>query len=901
MGKIEKDSFLIKIGLVGVLVLGGVVAWGDNVNVGEKKTVTYEDYQRADSYKSGKLARLPYNQHLKLNWLDDNRFAWYRSLSSKGEKFILVDSVTGKKSAAFDQKRLAGVLSGIVGTEIRSSYLPFNRITFTEGKSVFRFDWQKKKWQCDLKDYSVKKVRPIRQVAAKRKRAWNVSPNDKFRIDHQSNNLGLTTFSNKTKSVLTTDGSPKRVYRLSSWSPASSKVLVSNMTQGDNRKLTVVESRPKHQLMPKLKTYQYDLPGDKLAFQSLSVIDVKTKKCVDVKLAPFDWWGPRETRWDANGKFVSFIVNDRAFKRRRFYRVSAETGDVRTLIDEKSETNLPPMNFFFNYVENGKKLLWSSESDGWNHLYLYDAKTGKQIRQLTTGNWVVRGIEHIDEGKGQVYFKASGKESGRDPYLIHYYRINLDGSGLTSLTPGDGAHDIEWSPNREFYTDRYSRGDMAPVTELRKTADASLVCELEKTNIKKLLATGWKMPEPFMAKGRDGKTDIWGIIYRPSKLRRNKKYPVIEYIYGGPHGAFTPKAFHCNHGTQALAELGFIVVQVDGMGTNYRSKAFHDVSYANLGDSGFADRIAWMKEAAKKYPYMDITRVGIYGGSAGGYNALRALIEFNDFYKVASANSGNHDHRTDKVWWNELWMGYPIGSHYKEQSNIEQAHKMKGKLLLAHGELDTNVNPFASSMQVAHALIKANKDFEMWLHPGKGHCIGSPYFTRKQWDFFVRNLHGTEPPKEYKMTQVGGDMRCAVTFINNYSMIVDLFWVGSEGLLKKYHTLKPGQKKKSSSFIGHDWEAKSNGITIDRFTVYGENSKWEVSSSTSIEFENKSAGNIEIYWVPNKGKSVRYHTLSPGSRTTQPTHVGNKWEARVDGKVISSYTVNLDKPVWKIK
>jgi len=339
---------------------------------------------------------------------------------------------------------------------------------------------------------------------------------------------------------------------------------------------------------------------------------------------------------------------------------------------------------------------------------------------------------------------------------VHYARVNFDGTGLVVLTEGDGTHDVEFSPDRRFFIDTYSRVDLPPVTELRRADDGSLAVSLERADCSALLATGWKPPERFVAKGRDGQTDIYGVIHRPTNFNPDQKYPLIEKIYAGPQGAFVPKSFYSTEnrgfpGTpiyegQTMAELGFIVVQIDGMGTNNRSKRFHDVCWKNLGDSGFPDRILWIKAAVEKYPQIDLARVGVYGTSAGGQSALRALLAFGDFYKVAVSDSGCHDNRMDKVWWNEQWMGWPIGPHYAEQSNVTQAGNLQGKLLLIVGEEDTNVDP-ASTMQVVNALISANKDFDLIVVPGANHGVGAstPYGARRTRDFFVRNLLKREP------------------------------------------------------------------------------------------------------------------------------------------------------------
>jgi dipeptidyl aminopeptidase/acylaminoacyl peptidase len=324
--------------------------------------------------------------------------------------------------------------------------------------------------------------------------------------------------------------------------------------------------------------------------------------------------------------------------------------------------------------------------------------------------------------------------------------VNFDGSGLTILTKGDGTHSLQFSPDKtkKFFIDTWSRVDEPGRSELRRSSDGKLLCVLETADITALLKTGWKPPMRFTAKARDGKTDIWGVIYRPTNLDTSKKYPVIEAIYAGPHGSYTPKRFSRHYNAQSMAELGFIVVQLDGMGTSNRSKAFHDYCWRNIADAGLPDRVLWIKAAAKKYSYMDTSRVGIYGGSAGGQNTVRAILDYPDFYKVAVADAGCHDNRMDKIWWNEAWMGWPVGPHYAKQSNATDAHKLKGKLLLIVGEMDTNVDP-ASTMQLVNALIKADKDFDMLLVPGFGHGAGGRYGVRRRSDFFVRHLLGVQP------------------------------------------------------------------------------------------------------------------------------------------------------------
>jgi dipeptidyl aminopeptidase/acylaminoacyl peptidase len=502
----------------------------------------------------------------------------------------------------------------------------------------------------------------------------------------------------------------------------------------------------------------YAKPGDVLALPQPAIFDVGTKKEVVVSNTLFpNPYDLSRFQWRKDSHAVTFEYNQRGHQVYRVIEVDAATGAARAVISEEPKT-------FFNYrtanggladsgkkyrydVADGREVIWMSERDGWNHLYLYDGVTGTVKNQITKGDWAVRNVWSVDEPKRQLIFSAGGMYPGKDPYFAHYYRINFDGTGLTPLTTADANHNLVFSEDGSFYADLYSRVDLPPVVEVRKTADASLVETFEKGDIADLQASGWKPPEVFVAKGRDGKTDIWGNIYRPSTFDPSKKYRVIENIYAGPQGSFVPKNFAAYNAMQSIAELGFIVVQIDGMGTSNRSKAFHDVAWKNLGDAGFPDRILWHKAVAAKYPYYDISQgVGIYGTSAGGQSSLGGLLFHGDFYRVAVSASGCHDNRMDKIWWNEQWMGWPIGPEYGAASNVDNAKNLTGDLLLIFGEMDTNVDP-SSTLQVVNQLIKHDKNFDLLEIPGANHTSGGPYGDHKRWDFFVQHLLGVTPPR----------------------------------------------------------------------------------------------------------------------------------------------------------
>ncbi|MGD2153293.1 MAG: prolyl oligopeptidase family serine peptidase, partial [Gemmatimonadales bacterium] len=411
--------------------------------------------------------------------------------------------------------------------------------------------------------------------------------------------------------------------------------------------------------------------------------------------------------------------------------------------------------YFRHDVGDGQEIVWMSERDGWNHLYLYDGRRGGVKNRITRGTWVVRGVDTVDVKTRTIWFRASGMNPDQDPYFVHQYSIEFDGSNLTAYTEANGTHSVDFSPDMEFYVDRWSRVDHPPVALLRRTSDRSVVMELERAGDSALLATGWRYPEVFTAKGRDGETDIWGIIVRPTNFDSTKSYPVIESIYAGPHGSFVPKRFSTLARHHSVAELGFIVVQIDGMGTSNRSKAFHDVAWKNIKDAGFPDRILWHRAVAARHAYYDTTRVGIFGGSAGGQNAMAALLFHPDFYHVAVSASGCHDNRMDKIWWNELWMSWPIGPHYSASSNVDNAHLLQGDLLLILPEMDTNVDP-SSTLQVVDALIEAGKEFDFVMVPGANHGSGGDFGVRKRNDFFVEHLLGVDPPDWNRIDDVLG-------------------------------------------------------------------------------------------------------------------------------------------------
>ena len=682
------------------------------LSVSARAQVTKADYQRADTILN--LEKLVYSPAVKAHWLDKSHFFWYQNREKDGTFFYLVNADTGKKNKANDKQGLTAFLKG------KNKHLAG---IITENKENIHRDYRQKG-------------------------SLSVSPDSLWEAYIQDNNLYVRSTKNrKNVTALTMDGTVNLTYgsRIL-WSPDSKKIATVKTREVKERRIPLLESRPSTQLQPILQWRDYAKPGDVLPVSVPVLFDLETRKQIPLETSLYeDQYELYLTGWRNDSRAFTFEFNQRGHQRYIVGEVNAETGKITHLVDEQVPTFFYYNNRFRHDLQDGKQMLWISERDGWRHLYLF-GNDGKIIRQITKGEWVVRNVEYVDEEKGVIYFRASGFNKDEDPYHLHFCRINLDGTGFRDLTPEPANHEVTLSADHSYMVDAYSRADMPYVSVLRRTSDGSVVTELERSDISALIEYGWQMPEVFHAKGRDGKTDIWGKIIRPSTFDASRSYPVVEMIYAGPHDSHVEKYFRAtDHLCSRLAELGFIVVKIDGMGTANRSKAFHDVCWKNLKDAGFPDRIAWIKAAASKYPYMDLNRVGIYGWSAGGQNAMAALLFHNDFYKVAVALCGCHDNRMDKIWWNEQWMGYPVDESYSASSNVDNAWRLKGKLLLINGELDDNVDP-ASTLQVVSELMKANKDFDQLYLPGKTHSLGGRFEMHKMDDFFVRNLMGVEPP-----------------------------------------------------------------------------------------------------------------------------------------------------------
>jgi len=725
---------------------------------------TRADYERSNAVAT-RISGLVVNEADAPHWIGSTDRFWYRKSVEGGDRFVLVDATTGAKTEPFDHDRLASALVAARGDSVSGVTLPFRSFTFAEDGRAIEFAVADSTWRCSLSAYQCtnrgaveRPERPERPFpwSAGPGQLWRLkdnepieSPDGKWEAFIQNFNIAVRDVASGDTTMLSWDGSEGNTYTHASivWSPDSKKLAAYRVIPGYQREVHYVLSSPEDQLQPKTASLLYAKPGDVLDRQVPVVFDVEAARQVNVDESLFpNEYDVSELVWRKDGRHLTFEYNQRGHQVYRIIEIDAQKGAIRAVVREEPKTFFFYSGKRFRYdIDDGREIIWMSERDGWNHLYLYDGTTGKVKNQITKGNWVVRGVDSVDVVKRQIWFRASGMNPDQDPYFIHYYRINFDGTGLTAYTEANGTHMVSFSPDHAYYVDRWSRVDLPPIMQLRKTGDRSVVADLEHADASALLATGWSYPEVIHEKGRDGKTDIWGILIKPTNFDPSKKYPVIENIYAGPHGSFVPKSFSTAARDQSLAELGFIVAHIDGMGTSNRSKAFQDVSWKNLKDGGFPDRILWHQAVARKYSWYDISRVGIFGTSAGGQNAMAAMLFHPEFYKVAVSSAGCHDNRMDKIWWNELWMGWPIGPQYSASSNVDNAWRLQGKLLLTVGEYDTNVDP-SSTIQVVNALIKANKDFDFLYVPGADHGNGGRYGVHKRNDFFVENLLGVKPP-----------------------------------------------------------------------------------------------------------------------------------------------------------
>jgi dipeptidyl aminopeptidase/acylaminoacyl peptidase len=769
-----RASLFLKFALMAALAVAAT-----SISSSAQQILTAADYQRAEKFMGYNTSPLVFH-NVRPHWLPDDRF-WYRNVGPDGSEFVLYDAAHATRQPAFDHAKIAAALSAAAGKTCDAAHLPFMSFEFSPDGHSISFDVQAKHWTCDVQgSHCAADTKPEDHAASPR--VESLSPDSKSAAFIRDFNLWVRDVATSKETQLTTDGVKDFGYATDNagwihsdravllWSPDSKKIATFQQDQRGVGEMYLVETKVGH---PKLEAWKYPLPGDEVVTTIQRVIinldgpkvirlqlppdQHRSTICDDVQCRGGEW---ADVEWSADAAHLAFVSTSRDHKREQLRVADAATGAIRDVLDETAATQFESgqgkVNWHFLPASN--EVIWCSERDGWSHLYLYDLATGKLKNQITSGDWTVTQLLNVDQKNRKLYFLADGSEKGSNPYFAHFYRIGFDGKGLELLTPEDAGHQVMLSPSGHFFVDSYSKPDMPSVTLLRDE-NGKLLATLEKTDISRLLATGWKPPVPIVVKARDGVTDLFGLMYAPTNLDANKKYPIVNNIYPGPQGGSVGTwAFVDARGdAQSLAELGFVVVQIDGMGNPERSKKFHDFYYANMGDNTLPDQIAAMKQLAEKYPWIDIERAGVWGHSGGGFATADAMFRYPDFFKVGIAESGNHDNREYEDDWGERYQGLLVKNadgttNYDDQANQNLAKNLKGHLLLAHGTMDDNVPPY-NTLLVVDALIKANKDFDLLLLPNQHHGYGmeSLYMTRRRWDYFVRYLLGAEPPHEYVM------------------------------------------------------------------------------------------------------------------------------------------------------
>jgi dipeptidyl aminopeptidase/acylaminoacyl peptidase len=730
-------------------------------------------YQKAEQLLPRNISDLTRNVSLRFHEVNETNDFWYQLETVGGEHYYYFDGDEKTTSIAFDHQKLADAVFDVTNKKVHPDSLNLEQLSFKpdSGKMTFRVDTFR--LETDLANYSTK-VRKSKKIKTRPGKNQSFSPSRKWMAEVKEYNLILKNTETDEEFRLTDDGvekyeyaTPLSWYKLMDeskgevydpsiqviWSDDSKKFIAPRLDRRKVGKMFLYQSLPDTGFRAKVWSYERALPGEDPITTEYYIFDVENKTKTKVNLEPFaDFTGSISPTWMEDNKAFYFAKFRRGYKAIDLFRVNAETGEVTTLLTDSSKTMVEYQTINCEWLQDGSQFFWTSERDGWNHIYRYD-KNGKLLNQVTTGEFVVRDIVKVDEENRLIYFIAGGKEPGVDPYYRHLYVVDFSGDEPELLTPENADHQV-WLPHENgYFVDSYSRVDLPTEHVVRSLSDGKIIARIATANIDDLLETGWKYPEPFKVKARDGKTDIYGLMYVPSDFDPSKKYPVIDATYSGPQAVRTPKNFAGGYSNydRSIAELGFAVITIDGLGSAWRSKAFHDVSYQNLGDIGAADHIGGIKQLTATRPWMDLERVGIYGHSAGGYDAVRAMLTHPEFYKAAVSSAGNHDHRIAKAWWPEQYMGLP-GKHYDEQSNLNLAGNLEGKLLLVHGDMDNNVNT-ASSLRLAAELVKRNKDFELLIIPNRNHGLADhPYFIRKRWDWFVKHLLKEEPPGEFEVS-----------------------------------------------------------------------------------------------------------------------------------------------------
>jgi Tol biopolymer transport system component/dienelactone hydrolase len=759
-----------------------------------QRVFTAADYAHAEKFMTYNTSSLVFQNVVRPTWLPDDRF-WYRNTLADGAEFVLVDPTRGTRLPAFDHIRLAVALSKAAGTVYGAHQLPFQEIEF-DGQFV-HFNAASKKWKCDVAGSECVSEGAAAGGGGGRGRGGRgggfgparndaQSPDKKHTAFIRDYNLWIRDAGTSKETQLTTDGVKDFGYATDNagwstsdrailvWSPDSKKIATFQQDQRGVGEMYLVSTKVGH---PELKAWKYPLPGDAvIPMIQRVIIDIDGPKVTRLKMAPDqhrstlcdhiacrggEW---SDVQWSDDSAHLAFVSTSRGHREEQMRIADTATGEIRDVFQENVETFFESGNGRVNwhYLPASNEIIWFSERDNWGHLYLYDATTGKVKNRITSGEGNITQVIHVDEKTRTIFFLGVGREKGRDPYFIHLYRVGFDGKNVALLTPDNANHEVILSVDAKYFVDTYSTPDTPQVSVVRD-ASGKLLANLEKADISKLAATGWKPAIPFTVKARDGQTDIYGLMFKPTNFDASKKYPIINHIYPGPQtGSVGSRSFSAVRGdTQALAELGFIVVEIDGMGTPWRSKKFHEAYYGDMGDNTLPDQVTGMKQLAAKYSWIDIDRAGIYGHSGGGYATAGAMFRYPDFFKVGISEAGNHDNREYEDDWGEKWQGLlerktSGGDNYDSQANQNFAKNLKGKLLLAHGTMDNNVPPY-NTLLVVNELIKANKDFDLILLPNRSHGFGNePYMVRRRWDYFVRYLLGGEPPAGYELHTPAG-------------------------------------------------------------------------------------------------------------------------------------------------
>ncbi len=764
--------------LLPALLFAAVPAVAQRGPVSEvRRQLTAADYARAAQFLRAGTDSLVFGATVRPTWLDNDRF-WYRNDIPEGTEFVLVDPARRSRTRAFDHVKLAAALSAVADTTYAPFALPFTTFVFSpDGKSL-SFDVRGRHFTCDVGGTQctasqTRRQRPDRNAV--------LSPDSSHAAFIRDYNLWVRDVATGAETPLTTDGVQDFGYATNNagwtksdrpvvlWSPDSKQIATFQMDERGVGDMYLVSTAIGH---PRLEAWKYPLPEDTVIFRIQRVVihldgprvvrlqmppdQHRSTICDDIACRGSDF---SDVEWSPDATQLAFVSSSRDHKHATLRMADPETGTVRDVMEESVDT------FFesgFNMVNwhtltSSNEVIWYSQRDNWGHLYLYDLTTGQLKNRITSGAWNVLQLLRIDEKARTLYFLGAGREPG-DPYFRYLYSVRMDGSRLTLLTPDSADHDVTLAKSGRYVVDHYSTPTIPPVTVLRDMRGRK-VADLERADITRLVAAGWTPPIPFTVKARDDSTDLYGLMYLPTHFDSTASYPIINYVYPGPQtGSVGSRQFTPSRGDKrSLAELGFVVVELDAMGSPMRSKSFHTAYYGNMGDNGLPDQIGGIKQLARAHRWMDGNRVGIYGHSGGGFAAADAILRYPDFYKVAVAQAGNHDNRTYEDDWGEKWQGLlktnPDGStNYDNQANAMLARNLKGKLLIANGSMDNNVPP-NNTWVLVDSLIAANKDFDYILFPNRRHGFGNePYMMRRRWDYFVRNLMGAEPPKEYEFT-----------------------------------------------------------------------------------------------------------------------------------------------------